>query len=116
MEIRFIKPGVVKGIIEAFDEEQPGNIFSVVIQKKDGTLRRMVCRTGVKKNLKGGENSHKHHPENITVFDTEADDYRCFSSERVLRIKGCGTIVEACAVGEIDAPILNAAGEEVKVR
>ena len=110
--MKFLKARVVKGLIDSFDD---GTMFSVVFQKADGTLRRMVCRTGVTKHLKGGESTHKDHPENIVVFDQEAGDYRAFNSNRVLRIKGGGAMVQACDVGEIEDPIHNAKGEVVKV-
>lgn len=112
--MKFLKPNMVKGIIGAFED---GKIFSVVFQKADGTLRRMVCRTGVTKHLKGGEANYAGpQDENIGVFDTEANAYRCFSSCRVVRIKGDGVTVEACTPDEIEAPIHNASGEVVKVK
>ena len=33
--------------------ENKSNIFSVVFLKKDGTIRRMICRLGVKKYVNG---------------------------------------------------------------
>ena len=35
--------------------EHSGKIFSCVFVKKDGTVRQMKCRTGVKKYLAGGQ-------------------------------------------------------------
>jgi hypothetical protein len=52
-------------------------IFSVEFTKKDGSLRKMVCRLGVKKYLKGGE--LKYNPEELnylTVFDLQSEEYR----------------------------------------
>lgn len=124
MERKFLNPKVARAVIEAFSD---GTIFSVVFEKKDGTLRRMVCRTGVKKHLAGGKATYDSD-KNIGVWDTEAPgdhtneagekitgDYRCFAADRVLRIKGGGNVIEACNVGEIDEPIVNARGEAVKV-
>ena len=34
-----------------------GKFFTVEFVKKDGTLRKMNCRLGVAKDLKGGQNS-----------------------------------------------------------
>lgn len=111
-ERKFLNSKLVEGIVSAFAD---GTIFSVVFEKKDGTLRRMVCRTGVTRDLKGGVATYDKDA-NIGVFDTEADGYRCFPKAKVLRIKGGGAQVEACAVGEIEEPIHNARGESVKVK
>jgi len=58
--------------------ELVGNkIFSVEFTKKDGSLRKMVCRLGVKKHLKGGE--LKYNPEELnylTVCDLQSEEYR----------------------------------------
>lgn len=123
-ERKFLSPKVVRAVIEAFSD---GTIFSVVFEKKDGQLRRMVCRTGVKSHLAGGKATYDSD-KNIGVWDTQAPgnhtnaagepvtgDYRCFAADRVLRIKGGGSVTEACAVGEIDDPIVDARGQEVKV-
>lgn len=54
-----------------------GKIFSVEFIKKDGTLRKMVCRLGVKKHLKGGELKYKPEDLNyLTVFDLQSEEYR----------------------------------------
>lgn len=124
-ERKYLNPKVVEAMISAFDD---GTIFSVVFEKKDGTLRRMVCRTGVKKHLAGGQATYDPD-KNIGVWDTEAPgkhvddkgnpiqgDYRCFAKDKVLRIKGGGAMIEACLVGEIEDPIVNARGEEVTVK
>lgn len=112
--MKFLKAKQVKAIVESFDD---GTMFSVVFQKKDSTLRRMVCRTGVTQHLAGGEATYnKSDPDNFGVYDVEAQGYRCFNINRVLRIKGGGATVEACDVGDIEQPIHNAAGEAVAVK
>ena len=77
----------VKDIIE----RQGGKIFRVVFRKKDGTLRKMVCRRGVKKHLKGGENKVEA-PDRpyMTVFDLQAGGYRTVNTDTVLSIKAGG--------------------------
>lgn len=63
-------------------------IFSVTFTKKDGTLREMTCRVGVKKHLKGGE--LKYNPEELnylTVFDMQAQDYRTININTLKKIK-----------------------------
>lgn len=110
--MKFLRKSMVLSIVNSFDD---GTIFSVVFQKSDGTLRRMVCRTGVTARLKGGKSTYDSNPDNVGVFDTEADDYRCFNGNRVLRIKGGGAKVEACDVGAIEEPIVDAHGKGVSV-
>lgn len=105
----FLPKAVVKAFIDGLVDN---TIFSVVFEKKDGTLRRMVCRQGVTSYLKGGEATYDANPDNIGAFDTEAMEYRCFNATRVLRIKGGGATLLA---GEIEAPIVNARGEQVFV-
>lgn len=53
------------------------SFFSVVFVKKTGELRKMQCRLGVKKHLKGGE--LKYNPDDhsyMIVFDTVKQAYR----------------------------------------
>lgn len=52
-----------------------GKFFTVVFVKKDGSLRTMNCRTGVKKHLKGGV-STLNASEYLTVYDMQAEGYR----------------------------------------
>lgn len=62
-----------------------GQIFSVeFIKRTDGSLRRMVCRLGVKKHLKGGTAAYdaKEH-DLLTVFDMEKGGYRSIPVEAV---------------------------------
>jgi hypothetical protein len=58
--------------------ELVGNkIFSVEFTKKDGSLRKMVCRMGVKKHLRGGELGYDpEHLNYLVVFDLQAEEYR----------------------------------------
>jgi hypothetical protein len=63
-------------------------IFSVVFQKKDGTLREMVCRLGVKKHLKGGELGYDAEALNyLTVFDMQVEQYRTVNISTLKKIK-----------------------------
>lgn len=65
-----------------------GKFFSVVFVKKDGTLRKMVCRTGVKKHLKGG--TLKHNPAELghcVVWDVQKRAYRTIIMHNVVEIK-----------------------------
>jgi hypothetical protein len=67
----------MKTEVKQLRELVQNKIFSVEFTKKDGTLRKMVCRLGVKKHLKGGE--LKYSPEDfnyLTVFDLQSEEYR----------------------------------------
>jgi len=66
-------------------------IFSVVFTKKDGTVRKMVCRLGVTKYLKGGE--MKYSPQNknmLVVFDIHKKDYRMINFNTITELKAQG--------------------------
>ncbi|MDR2187095.1 MAG: SH3 beta-barrel fold-containing protein [Azonexus sp.] len=67
---------------------QDGQIFSVeFIKRTDGTLRRMVCRLGVKKHLTGGGAAYDSKAHNLlTVFDMEKGGYRSIPVESVQRL------------------------------
>lgn len=67
-DIQFITPDEAEQLIRS----TRGSIFDVSFVKKDGTLRRMNARLGVKKYLKGGE--LKYDPVSkglITVYDVQ---------------------------------------------
>lgn len=70
-------------------------IFSVVFEKKDGTLREMVCRLGVKKHLKGGELSYDPDEKNyLVVFDMQSEGYRTININTLKKIKFEGVTYE----------------------
>lgn len=71
-----------------------GQIFTVVFEKKDGTMRTMNCRRGVKKHLAGGKSTIKHKPNLLSVYDMQAKGYRCINLETVVSIKTAGGLVE----------------------
>lgn len=75
--------------LEKFQNKlKDGKIFSVVFIKKDGTLREMTARLGVKKHLKGGTLTYnpKEH-NNMIVFDMGKKQYRTIPFDRVVKIK-----------------------------
>ena len=69
-----------------------GKIFSVKFVKKDGSLRYMTCRTGVKKHLKGGINTVKHIPKYLTVYSVQDKGYRNINLKTIKEIKGNNSI------------------------
>ena len=63
------------------------SIFSVVFLKKDGTIRHMTCRFGVKKHLKGGKLAFKPLERSLlVVFDMQKEAYRMINLETISNI------------------------------
>ena len=76
--------------VKSIVEQANGRIFTVTFKKKNGEVRKMNCRTGVTKHLRGGD---KTTPEKyITVYDVQNKGYRCFDPETVLAIKSNGRL------------------------
>lgn len=65
-----------------------GRIFSLVFIKRDGTLRTMKCRTGVKAYRKSLFTPVKElvNHDYITVFDMDKKEYRSFYQSSVLAV------------------------------
>jgi len=64
-----------------------GKIFSCEFIKKDGSLRKMVARLGVHKNLKGGKNGVSEKNSLITVYDMIAGGYRMINLATVQAVR-----------------------------
>jgi len=65
-----------------------GAIFSVTFVKKDGTDRDMVCRLGVTKHLKGGEQAYDPAEYDLLcVFDMQKAAYRSINLNTLKRVK-----------------------------
>lgn len=57
--------------------ETEGRIFSCYFRKKDGTMREMTCRRGVKVGLAGGSLPYDPKPRKLLpVFDMSISDRR----------------------------------------
>lgn len=67
-----------------------GQFFTAEFYKKDGTLRKMNCRVGVKKHLRGGNSTTKGKENLITVFDTDVGEYRCINMNTIQSLKMFG--------------------------
>lgn len=82
---------------ELIDSMKNGHIFSVQFVKKDGSLRDMVCRKGVRKGVKGtgagyGEGAIKPLR---TVFDMKKAAFRMIPTDRIVRLKVKGRTFSA---------------------
>ena len=69
-----------------------GKFFTVEFVKKDGTNRKMIARTGVKKGLVGAGRSKPLADHLVCVFDVQSKGYRTIDVNRVLAFK-CGSAV-----------------------
>ena len=60
------------------------NLFSVVFLKKDGSIRKMLCRFGVKKHLKGGKLAFDPIKRGLlVVFDMQKEAYRMINLKTI---------------------------------
>jgi len=71
-----------------------GKIFSCEFVKKDGSLRKMIARLGVAKNLKGGKNGASESNALVTVYDMAAKGYRMINLATLKTIKVAGVTYE----------------------
>lgn len=84
-----------KSLIESAIKSTQGRFFTVTFRKKDGKLRKMNCRLGVKKHLKSTAPSTTSHYSNyITVFDMVAGEYRTINLDTIMEFRGNGTILK----------------------
>jgi len=66
-----------------------GKLFSVEFVKKNGELRKMLCRIGVTKHLKGGKNVNpKLNKSQVVVFDMKNAGYRTINLETITKFSG----------------------------
>ena len=78
----------MKSEVKALRELVGNKIFSVEFVKKDGSIRTMTCRLGVKKHLKGGSLNYDAEALNyLPVFDLQANDYRTINISTLRKIK-----------------------------
>jgi hypothetical protein len=64
------------------------NIFTVDFIKKDGSLRTMNCRLGVRKHLKGGELKYNPTERNLLpVFDMVKQGYRMINVSTIKEVR-----------------------------
>lgn len=68
-----------------------GAFFSVDFIKKDGSIRTMTCRTGVKKHLKGGELAFNPNEYGLAVvYEMNVEGYRMINLNTIMRLKIAG--------------------------
>lgn len=74
--------------VEKFIKETHGKIFSIrFIKRTTAELRSMVCRTGVKSHLAGGDPAYDPKKHNlIWVYDMAKKGYRSIPKEGITEI------------------------------
>ena len=79
---------------------QDGTIFSVeFIKRTTGERRKMLCRTGVKKHLKGGDKAYNAASKGLlTVYDLQAKGYRSIPVDAVVSLSVHGQQFQLGAV------------------
>lgn len=75
-----------------------GKFITVVFYKKDNSIRKMNCRLGVTKYLKGG-NSTLDKDKFIIVYDMVKNGYRAIDKESIVSVTLNGTIFNNETVG-----------------
>lgn len=68
-----------------------GRIMNIVFTKKEGTLRSMNCRLGVKKGVTG--KGMRYYPilkGLLTVYDMGKNDFRTVNLKTIQRVKVSG--------------------------
>lgn len=80
---------VTKAAHKKLTEEEQDN-YEVVIEN----FMTMTCRTGVTKDLKGGESTISHKDDLVSVNLTNGKGYRCFSAYNVLELRAGGTHIK----------------------
>lgn len=85
------KSDMIRSMI--FEGAGSGQVFTATFVKKDGSVRDMNCRLGVKKHLKGGESTTAHISNLLTVFDMQAAEYRCINLDTVTSVRINGNTV-----------------------
>ena len=76
----------MKTDLAAVIEASNGKFISVTFTKKDGSVRVLVGRLGVKKHLKGGE-STLDADKYVTIFDTQNGGYRAINRETIQSVR-----------------------------
>lgn len=77
-------PKTVLELLNSYVDDT-GKIFTVeFVKRTNGEVRRLNCRMGVKKHLKGGGPAYDFGSKGLVpVFDMQKGEYRCFPLDAV---------------------------------
>jgi hypothetical protein len=71
-----------------------GKLFSVTFKKKDGSLRTMTARLGVRKYLTGGGSKFDAEANGmVRVFSMGDLGYRTVTAEKIIKLKAYGRVL-----------------------
>lgn len=91
--MKVLKSSAVLSLLEEIGD----GFFTVEFVKRDGSLRRMRCRRGVRKGLVDPESpqlpSYANHPNIVGVWSMEDKAYKCFKLDCVVSIAGAGKVL-----------------------
>jgi hypothetical protein len=73
--------------------DSKGRFITVEFTKKDGTIRKMNCRTGVTAHLKGGE-SKLDPAQYIIVYDLKSKGYRSINRSTIRAVTTMGRTIK----------------------
>ena len=62
-----------------------GKFFTVTFTKKDGSVRKFTCRTGVKKHLRGGTRKNTN-PYHLIVWSVADKGYRTVDINAITKL------------------------------
>jgi len=81
-------------LVNAFDEvATDGKFFTIIFEKKDGSIRKLNGRTGVVRYLKGTGSSKR--PSAIrAVWDRSNLAYRSFDINRLIEVRAHGRVYQ----------------------
>jgi len=72
-----------------------GKLFSVTFKKKNGSLRTMTARLGVRKYLTGGGSKFDAEANGmVRVFSMGDLGYRTVTAEKIVRLKAYGRVLD----------------------
>ena len=68
-----------------------GKFFSALFLKKDGSIRKIQARSGVKKYLKPNAKPQSYSPSElgyICVWDMQIQNYRLINTQTIIQVNG----------------------------
>jgi hypothetical protein len=75
----------ISTVFAALIAQSNGKFVTVTFHKKDGELRKMNCRLGVTKHLKGGK-STVDRDKYLVVYDVQSKGYRCINKDAIVSV------------------------------
>ena len=82
----------ISAVFATLIAQSKGHFVTVTFKKKDGTLRKMNCRTGVTKHIKGGV-STIDHDKYLVVYDMVSSGYRAINKATIVSVALGGEVV-----------------------